>query len=138
MHGPGEAVANMSNFSSPTTHTNPAIIKPYAFPNPSSWTHATPIPAIDPRLNPSPPGRTRRTKYSAEDLEQLVRLAAEEEPWAKPHGQITNSWKEILERLQSEGHFQGSSLTTIQNKLNALLAWQRVCFLKLSEMFTAC
>ena len=79
--------------------------------------------AIDPQLNPPPPGHTQRSKFSAEDLERLVCLAAEEELWSKPHGQITSSWKGILKRLQSEGRFQTSSITTIQNKLNALVAW---------------
>ena len=118
----------MQNTPPPTQHTEPLVVKPYAFPNPSCQARVASLLTIDPRLNPSasPPGPTHRTKFSAEDLEQLVRFAAKEEPWTKPHGQVTNSWRSILKDLQSEGRFQSSSITTIQNKLNALVAWQEV------------
>ena len=119
-----QQATNMSNCPSPAMFTQPSVIKPYAFPDPSC--QARPIHTIDPQLNVPPPSRNRRAKFSVEDLEWLVRLAAEKEPWAKPHGQIRNSWKEILDQLQSEGRFQTSSVTTIQNKLNALIAWQEV------------
>lgn len=119
-------VTNMSNPPSPNLHTKPLVVKPYTFPDPSCQACVASILAIDPQLNPPPPGHTQRSKFSAEDLERLVCLAAEEELWSKPHGQITSSWKGILKRLQSEGRFQTSSITTIQNKLNALVAWQEV------------
>lgn len=108
-----------------TMYTKPVIIKPYTFPDPSCQARP-PIPGIDPQLCPPPPDRTHRTKFSAEDLERLVRLAVDEEPWAKPRGQVTKSWNTILMKLQSEGRFRTSSITTIQNKLNGLLAWQEV------------
>ena len=108
-----------------TMYTKPVIIKPYTFPDPSCQA-CPPIPGIDPQLCPPPPDRTHRTKFSAEDLERLVRLAVDEEPWAKPRGQVTKSWNTILMKLQSEGRFRTSSITTIQNKLNGLLAWQEV------------
>ena len=49
-----------------------------------------------------------------------------EQARTKPHGQITRSWGEILDTLQSKGHFKRSSMTTIQNKVNALIVWQKV------------
>ena len=109
-----------------TMHTEPLVIKPYTFPNPSCQAHLNPIPAINPQLNAPSPGQTHRTKFSGEDLEWLICLAVEKEPWAKPHSQVTKSWKAILNQLQLEGRFQTSSVTTIQNKLNALIAWQEV------------
>lgn len=122
---PGQAT-NMSNPPLSTMYTQPAIIKPYAFPNPSCQARP-PIPGIDPQLHPgSPPDHPRRVKFSAEDLKHLARLAAEEEPWAKPHGQIMKSWDMILRQLQSEGRFRTSSVSTLQNKLNTLVAWQEV------------
>ena len=117
-------VTNMSNHPSPAISTQPSVIKPYTFLDPSC--QARPIHTIDPQLNVPPPSRNHRAKFSPEDLKWLVRLATEKEPWAKPHGQIRNSWKEILDQLQSEGHFQTSSVTTTQNKLSTLIAWQEV------------
>lgn len=108
----------MSN-SPTTTHTAPAVIKPYSFP--------TPIRAIDPLLSSSPPSRTTRTKFSEEDLERLVRFAAEEDPWEKRHGQIGEAWGRVLKRLQSENRFENSTISTLQNKVNNFIAWQKVC-----------
>lgn len=109
-------------------HTKPLVVKPYNFPNSSCQAHHASILAIDPRLAavPVPPGPHHKTRFLAKDLERLVHFAAEEEPWTKPHGQVTNSWKTVLVHLQSEGQFKSSSPTTIQNKLNALVAWQEV------------
>ena len=67
-----------------TMHTEPLVIKPYTFPNPSCQAHLNPIPAINPQLNAPSPGQTHRTKFSGEDLEWLICLAVEKEPWAKP------------------------------------------------------
>jgi len=120
--GPGEAT-NMSNPPTLNLCTKLLVVKPYTFPNPSCQAHVASILTIDPQLNPPPPGHTQRSKFSPEDLKWLVYLATEEEPWSKPHGQITNSWRGILKWLQSEGHFQTSSVTTIQNKLNTLITW---------------
>jgi hypothetical protein len=120
-----EQATNMSDLP---PHTNPLTVKPYSFLNPSCQARRTSILTIDPRLTPAPvpPGPRHRTKFSGKDLERLVRFAAEEEPWTKPHGQVTNSWKTVLGRLQSEGWFKSSSPTTVQNKLNALVVWQEV------------
>ena len=109
----------------PATYTEPAVIKPYAFPDAS--VEARPlIPWIDPALTAPPPGHTHRPKFTPEALERLVRIAAEVKPWTKPRGEITKAWNGILQDLQSEGHFTTSSVTTIQNKLKALIAWQEV------------
>ena len=109
--------------SPPSTHTRPLIIKPYGFPDTISQPAV--VSAVDPGLD-SMPRRLPKARFSSEDLERLVRFAAEEEPWAKPHGGRANAWKKILDRLQSEGRFQGSCTTTLQNKVNALVAWQEV------------
>lgn len=121
----------MSDPQQPATpHTEPLVVRPYGFPDPSCQARSASVLAIDPRLNPTlvPPGQPPRskTKFSTDDLERLVHFAAEERPWTKPHGQITKSWKTILKKLQSEGRFKTSSVTTVQNKLNVLVAWQEV------------
>ena len=118
----------MSNPPSAATHTGPLVIKPYAFPDPSCQARVASVIAIDPQLNPTPapPSYTPQTRFSSDDLEHLVRIVAEEEPWAKPHSQVTKSWGAVLQRLQSKGRFQSSCITTIQNKVNVLIAWQEV------------
>ena len=103
----------------PTMHTTPTVTKPYGFP--------TTIPAIDPWLSSSSPSRTTRSKVSGEDLEQLVRITAEEDPWGKPYGQITKAWERVLKQLQLEQCFKNSHVTTLQNKINCFIAWQEVC-----------
>ena len=104
------------------------IIKPYSFPNPSTAQFPpAAVPAIDPQLFALPPANsTSRTKFTTEEIERLVCLAAEREPWAKPHGKITESWKQLLKDLQSEVHFENSMHTTLQNKIHALITWQKV------------
>jgi len=115
----------MANPQPPTRYIDPAVISPFAFPDPSIQARP-PIPWFDPTLNPIPPELPRRHSFSADDLESLVRFAADTEPWAQPRGQRTKAWNAILNKLQSEGRFKASSVTTIQNKLNALVAWQEV------------
>ena len=109
-------------------YTAPFIIKPYSFPNPSTAQFPpAAVPAIDSQLSASPPANsTSRTRFTAEEIERLVRLAAEREPWAEPRGKITESWKKLLKDLQSEGYFENSTYTTLQNKIKALVAWQKV------------
>ena len=120
----GKRSSNMDNIP-PPTYTKPAVIKPYAFPNTSVKAHP-PIPWIEPALTASPISQTRQTTFSTESLEQLICLAAEVKPRAKPCGQVTKAWNRVLEQLQLEGHFKTSSVTIIQNKLSALIAWQEV------------
>ena len=117
--------------NSSTLHTTPLIIKPYTFPDTVSNPAA--VPMIDPELNP-PPRRIPKTRFTAEELERLVRLVAEEEPWTKPHGEITKSWNKVLHKLQSEGdRFEWSTVATLQNKVNALLTWQKVLLIMTCE-----
>ena len=113
----------------PTAHTEPLIIKPYAFPDTIS--NPITIPAIDPELDPEldPPPRRCIPKsiFTAEDLERLIRLVAEKEPWTKPHGERTKAWESVLRELQSGGgHFEFSSVATLRNKVDALISWKRV------------
>ena len=120
----------LSTIKSPVSvmHTTPFTVKPYSYPNPATAQFPpAPVPAINPQLTASiPTGRTPRSKFSSQDIERLICLAAEEEPWAKPHGNITKSWNKILKKLQSEGRFEHSTVTTIRNKVGALLTWQKV------------
>ena len=81
---------------------------------------------IDPQLSLSTFRHVPKTKFSADDLERLVRLTAEELPWTKPRGQVTRAWENVLQQLQLEGRFETSSVTTLQNKINVLVAWQEV------------
>ena len=107
-----------------TAHTEPITIQPYTFPDTIS--NPAVIPAIGPELN-SPTHRLPETRFSSDDLERLVWLVAEEEPWTKPHGERTNAWNRVLNQLQSErSGFEGTPITTLQNKVNALVAWQAV------------
>ena len=89
----------------PTAHTEPLIIKPYAFPNTIS--NPITIPAIDPERDPEldPPPRCRilESIFTAEDLEWLIQLVVEKEPWTKPHGERTKAWESVLRELQSGG-----------------------------------
>ena len=101
----------------PATYT---VIKPYAFP--------ALIPAIDPQLSSSPPTCGTRTRFTEEELDQLIRIAADEDPWKRPHGQVGPAWRRILACLQEQKKFEGSSITTLQNKVNAFIAWQKVWF----------
>lgn len=112
----------------PATHTNAAVIKPYSFLNTAMLLS---IPAIDPQLSSSPRAHTSRSKSSEKDLERLVRITVEEDPWMKPHGKAAKAWKDILEQLQSEQRFESSSVADIQNKVNALIAWQEVILSRL-------
>jgi len=117
------SINHINTMAPSTTYIEPVVIRPHAFPDPVSH----PIPAIDPQLNSPSSRRIPRTSFSPEDLTRLVFVTAEEDPWAKPHGQITKTWNKVLEQLQSEGRFEMSSITTLQNKVNALIAWQEVC-----------
>ena len=130
----GKQSSNMDNIP-PPMYTKPAVIKPYAFPD-TSVEACPPIPWIDPALTASPVSQTHRMTFSTKALEWLVCLATEVEPWAKPRGQVTKAWNGLLERLQLEGHFTTSSVTTIQNKLSALIAWQEVCVRNTCIWFT--
>jgi len=116
---------SMANPQLPTRYIEPAVIKPYAFPDPLVQARP-PIPWIDPTLNPLPPDLPRCQLFSLDNLECLVSFVADAEPWAQPHGQRTKVWKVILDKLQSENRFKASSIATIQNKLNMLVAWQEV------------
>jgi len=115
----------MANPQPPARYTDPAVIYPYAFPD-ASVQARPPIPWIDPTLNPLPLDLPQRQLFSPDDLEWLIRLAADAEPWAQPHGQRTKMWNVILNKLRSDGRFKTSSVTTIRNKLNTIVAWQEV------------
>ena len=112
----------------PAMHTNAVVIKPYSFLNTAMLLS---IPAIDLQLSSSPHTHTSRSKSSEQDLEWLVRITVEEDPWMKPHGKAAKTWKDIIEQLQSEQCFESSSVTNIQNKVNALIAWQEVILSRL-------
>ena len=80
----------------PTAHTQPLTIKPYTFPDTIS--NPAIISVINPELDP-PPYHIPRTRFTSDNLKQLVKLIAEKEPWNKPHGERKHEWEEILWKL---------------------------------------
>ena len=84
---------NMQNIK-PTVHAKPLIIKPYTFPDTIS--NPTTIHAIDPELDPPHCCHILKSVFTMEDLEWLIQLVAEKEPWMKPHGGRTKAWESVL------------------------------------------
>ncbi|THU99810.1 hypothetical protein K435DRAFT_855301 [Dendrothele bispora CBS 962.96] len=64
-----------------------------------------------------------RTRFSAADIEALVEVAVEHQPHTAPHGAKSKAWEKVAQALWNRGHFVGSSVGTIKNKLQQLIKY---------------
>ncbi|KZP21023.1 hypothetical protein FIBSPDRAFT_891416 [Athelia psychrophila] len=95
-------------------------------------TPVLPAPSLDDSSSDGTPGREvsvpvkgcKRAHYSAMELEELVRITIEENPFGAKHGEKGATWKRVAQRLKALGYFRTSSAETIKHKLMSLIAYQ--------------
>lgn len=65
-----------------------------------------------------------KTRFGPTACRDLVAVMVEKDPWNAKHGKKGEKWKEGCEVLWGMGHFKGSSVATIQHKMESLMDWK--------------
>jgi len=68
----------------------------------------------------------RRVEFTAADLDQLLRVTIEVNPYATPRNSIGEAWKEVTQKAQAAGYCLGRDVDTCKNRITSLLAWCEV------------
>lgn len=67
----------------------------------------------------------------------MVKLAADRNPWAAPHGQKSHAWQSILQALRDKGLCQDTSATVLHTRIDQMVDYQEVClYIPLSFVLT--
>ncbi|EIN04907.1 hypothetical protein PUNSTDRAFT_138102 [Punctularia strigosozonata HHB-11173 SS5] len=90
-----------------------------------------PPPPPPPQAPPSPTQLSQRsqkkprTRFTSGELYELAKKTVDVNPYGKPHGKVTQAWMQIAEHLHARGMFEHSSVQTIKNKMNAMVAYHQ-------------
>lgn len=76
--------------------------------------------------------------FNAPALDQLARIVVDINPYGARHGDKKEAWKRVLKAFQDAGFCAMTSLETMKNKVNAMLAYHDVRFVPFIHPFTLC
>ncbi|GJE91824.1 hypothetical protein PsYK624_079750 [Phanerochaete sordida] len=67
--------------------------------------------------------KRKRKTFSTHDLEELIRMTIERNPWGAKHSEKGKTWEGIRRSLQAAGMFEGVSVGTLRNKVDGMIKW---------------
>ncbi|KAF8589135.1 hypothetical protein K439DRAFT_1613025 [Ramaria rubella] len=103
-----------SDILSPVTSNITNVLKP---------TSTTVTKAHSPKGGKTKPKRKVCEEFSMNDLDQLLRVVIEVDPYMAPHKQVGERWREVTKCVQAAGYCLGHDHDTLKNKVAVLLAW---------------
>lgn len=86
----------------------------------TSVSDSEPVEPTEPQSGKST--RTKR-KFSSNELEELIRVTIQRNPWAAKHKEKGKAWDEVRATLQSTGLCEGTSSATLRNKVENMIKW---------------